>query len=345
MNEIEIRKVSSRKEIKKFVDFPFQLFKGNPYWCPPLKFDEINTLRKDKNPAFEYCEAEYWMAYDNGKPVGRIAGIINHNEIQRWQVKLVRFGWIDFIDDPEVSRLLIETVKDWGKIKGMTAIHGPLGFTDMDAEGMLIEGFDKISSLSAIYNFPYYKDHMMNLGFRKAVDWVQFEINIPIEVPEKVERMTRIVLEKYDLHVLKARKARDLRPYTRKMFLMYNTAFHDIYGFTALTEKQIDYYTKLYFGLLRPEFVSLVIDKKDEVVGFGITMPDLGKALQKANGSLFPFGFFHLLRALRKNNIIHMYLIGVRPDHQGKGLLALIYLELNKAYRKASARNDPILSR
>ena len=332
MSKIEIKKVNSRKDLKKFVDFPFQLFKGNPFWCPPLKFDEIDTLRKDKNPAFEYCEAEYWIAYRDDKPAGRIAGIINHNEIKRWNEKLVRFGWIDFIDDHEVSRMLIETVKEWGKAKGMNAIHGPLGFTDMDAEGMLIEGYEEISSLAAIYNFPYYKDHMERLGFRKAVDWVQFEIKVPSEVPDKVERMTRIVLQKFDLHLLKPRNKKEIRPYTAKMFRMYNKAFNDIYGFTALTEKQIDYYTKLYFGLLRPEFVSLVIDAQDEVVGFGITMPDLGLALQKAKGSLFPFGFIHLLRALRKNKIIHMYLIGVRPDYQGKGLLALVYHQLTKAY-------------
>jgi hypothetical protein len=335
MDELEIRKVNSRKDLKKFVDFPFQLFKGNPYWCPPLKFDEVNTLRKDKNPAFEYCEADYWIAYRNDKPVGRIAGIINHNEINRWKVKLVRFGWIDFIDDPEVSRLLTETVINWGRTRGMTDIHGPLGFTDMDPEGMLTEGFDQISSLSAIYNFPYYKDHMEKLGFRKAVDWVQFEIKIPAEIPEKVERLTRIVLQKYDLHLLKARKRKELRPYTRKMFMMYNTAFHDIYGFTALTQRQMDYYTKIYFGFLRPEFVSMVIDGQDNVVGFGITIPSLARALQKANGSLFPFGFIHLLRAMRKNNIIHMYLIGVHPDYQGKGLLALVYHELQKAYLEA----------
>ena len=344
--EIEIRKVNSRKDLKKFVDFPFQLFKGNAFWCPPLKFDEINTLRKDKNPAFDYCEAEYWLAYQNGKPVGRIAGIINHNEIKRWNANLVRFGWIDFIDDPDVSRTLVETVINWGKSKGMTGIHGPLGFTDMDAEGMLMEGFDEISSLSAIYNFPYYIDHFQKLGFRKSVDWVQYEIKIPSEVPDKVDRLTKVVLQKYDLHLLNAVRKKDLLPYITKLFLLYNEAFHDIYGFTALTGKQIDYYKKLYFDFIRPEFVSMVIDAKDEVVGFGITMPSLAKALQKANGSLFPFGFIHLLRAIRKNHIIHMYLVGVHPDYQGKGLLALVYHELNKAYLKAGitlARTHPQL--
>jgi hypothetical protein len=332
MSKLEVRLVTSGKELKKFVKFPFSLYQHNPYWCPPLTFDEINTLRKDKNPAFDYCEAEYWIAFRDNQPVGRIAGIINRNEIARWKVNLVRFGWIDFIDDPDVSRLLIETVIHWGKSKGMTGIHGPLGFTDMDPEGMLIEGFDQISSLSAIYNFPYYNDHMQRLGFRKITDWVQFEIRVPAEIPEKVERMTRIVMQKYDLHLLKPRSAREIRPYAMKMFTMYNDAFRDIYGFTALTRKQMEAYTKQYFGFIRPEFVSLVLDQKDDVVGFGITMPSLSLALQKANGSLFPFGFIHLLRAMRKNDTIHMYLVGVRPDYQGKGVLALVYHELTKAY-------------
>jgi len=346
MSEISISKVSTRKDLKRFVDYPFQLFKGNKFWVPPLKFDEINTLRKDKNPAFGYCEAEYWLAYRDNKPVGRIAGIINQKESERWNTRLVRFGWIDFIDDAEVSRILIDAVSEWGRGKGMTGIHGPLGFTDMDPEGMMVEGFDQISSLSAIYNFPYYNDHMERLGFRKATDWVQFEINIPGEIPEKVERMTRIVLQKYDLHLLKPRKTKEIIPYALKMFAMYNEAFNDLYGFTALTTEQMDYYTRQYFGFIRPEFVSMVLDAKDDVVGFGITMPSLSLALQKAKGSLFPFGFIHLLRAMRKNDTIHMYLIGVRPDYQGKGILALIYHELNKEYLAAGitlARTHPQL--
>jgi hypothetical protein len=338
MSNVSVRMVSTSKDLKKFVDFPFQLYTGNEFWVPPLKFDEINTLRKDKNPAFDYCEAEYWLAYLDNTLVGRIAGIINRKESERWNTRLVRFGWIDFIDDPEVSRVLVETVKEWGKGKGMTGLHGPLGFTDMDPEGMLIEGFDQVSSLAAIYNFSYYNDHMQRLGFRKATDWVQFKIRIPGVIPEKVERMTRIVLKKYDLHLLKPRKAKEIRPYAAKMFTMYNEAFHDIYGFTALTRKQMDAYTRQYFGFIRAEFVSLVIDANDDVVGFGITMPSLSLALQKANGSLFPFGFIHLLRALRKNDTIHMYLIGVRPDYQGKGVLALVYHELNKAYLKAGIK-------
>ena len=346
MSKVSVRQVSTHSDLKKFVDFPFRLFTGNQFWVPPLKFDEINTLRKDKNPAFDHCEAEYWLAYRNNEPVGRIAGIINRKECERWNTTLARFGWIDFIDDHEVSRLLIETVSEWGRRKGMTGIHGPLGFTDMDPEGMLLEGFDQISSLSAIYNFSYYNDHMQSLGFSRATDWVQFEILVPASIPEKVERMTRIVLRKYDLHLLKPRNAKEIRPYAAKMFTMYNEAFRDIYGFTALTRKQMDNYTRQYFGFIRAEFVSLVIDSNDDVVGFGITMPSLSRALQKAKGSVFPFGFIHLLRAIRKNDTIHMYLVGVRPDYQGKGVLALVYHELTKACIEAGikiARTHPQL--
>ena len=346
MNEIEIREVDSLKALKKFVDFPFQLYKGNTYWVPPIKSGEIKTLRKDKNPVFEYCEAEYWMVYRDNKPVGRIAGIINHHEVERWNARRARFGWIDFIDDPEVSRLLIETVQNWSKGKGMTSLHGPLGFTNMDSEGMLMAGFEEISSMSAIYNYPYYVDHIQNLGFRKAIDQVQYEMRTPSEIPEKVVRLTSIVLQKYNLHLLKPRKVKELRPYIEKLFLMYNTAFHDMYGFTALTDRQIEYYSKKYLRLIRPDFVSLVIDSSDDVVGFGITMPSLSRALQKTKGSLFPFGFIHLMRALRKNDIAQMYLVGVRPDYQGKGLLALVYQELTAKFINTGiklARTNPQL--
>jgi len=332
MPTLEIKKISSRQDLKRFIKFPFTLYKGNKYWCPPLNFDELRTLRKDKNPAFIYCEAEYWMAFQDGRAVGRIAGIINHKANEHWKEKLIRFAWIDFINDREVSRLLIEAVSNWGKEKGMTAIHGPISFTDMDYEGMLIEGFEEISSLSAIYNHPYYPEHMVNLGFRKATDWIQFEIKIPAEIPEKVDRMATLVAKKYDLHQLHARKPEEILPYARKLFTLYNESFENLYGFAALTIEQMDAYTKQYFGFIRPEFISMILNKNDEIVGFGITMPSLAKALQKCKGKLFPFGFLYLLTALKKNKIIHMYLVGVRPDFQGKGVLALVYHELQKVY-------------
>jgi hypothetical protein len=330
----EIRKVTSRKELKQFVRFQLELYKGNAYWCPPLIFDELNTLGKDKNPAFETCEAEYWLAYRENKIVGRVAGIINHKANERWNEKFVRFGWIDFIDDVEVSSMLIDTVTEWGRSKGMTAIQGPLGFTDMDAEGMLIEGFEELSSLAAIYNYPYYPEHMVKLGFVKGVDWVHFEMGIPREIPEKVTRAAAVARDKYHLRTVPAKKAKDFLPYTKKMFRMMNVAFGDLYGYAALNDRQIDLFIKQYFGFVRPEFVSLVIDDKEDVIAFGVTTPEMAHALQKCNGRLFPFGFIHLYRALKKNDSMHMYLIGVRPDYQGRGALALVYHQLHLAYLK-----------
>lgn len=338
MNLTEVRPVNSKQDLKRFVAFPFQLYKGNPYWCPPLTFDEIRTLSKEQNPAFEFCEAQYWMAFQNGKPVGRIAGIINHREPGIWGTKLVRFGWIDFIDDQEVSRTLIQTVVEWGKSKGMTGIHGPLGFNDMDPEGMLIEGFEEVSGMAAIYNYPYYVDHMKAMGFRKAADWVQLEIRVPGTVPEKIDRMTRIVVNKYHLHLLKVRNSKELFPYAAKLFLMYNEAFRNLYGFIPLSDRQITFYTKQYFGFIHPDFISLVLDDKEEVVGFGVTMPSLSRALQKANGTLLPFGFLYLMKALKVNDTVHMYLVGVRPDYQEKGVLSLVYQELTQAFIRKGIR-------
>ena len=330
--EVSIKKVITKRDLKKFINYPYTLYKGNKFWCPPMDLDEKNTLSRTKNPAFEFCEAEYFLAYQGKELVGRVAGIINHKANDRWNEKLVRFGWIDFIDDPEVSARLIETVSDWGKKKGMTGIHGPLGFSDMDNEGMLIKGFDELSTLASIYNYAYYPEHMARLGFEKAADWVQYEFSVPQEIPDKVERLSKLVQEKYKLRVIRAKNAKELLPYAQKMFHLLNEAFDDLYGFTALTQKQIDMYVKAYFGYIRPEFVSLVVDEKDDIVGFGVSMPSLTKALQKCNGKVFPFGFIYVLRAMKKNDTIDMYLNGVRPDYHGKGINSLYYNEMHKAY-------------
>lgn len=333
-----LRKVKSNRDLRRFIDFQFQLYKENPYWCPPIRMDEIQTLSRKKNPAYDFCEAEFWIALRGKKMVGRIAGIINSSANERWNEKLVRFGWIDFIDDPRVSSLLINAVIDWGKEKGMNGIHGPLGFSDMDNEGMLIKGFDEQATLASIYNYPYYVTHMERLGFTKAADWVQYEFTIPQEIPDKVERLSQLVQEKYNLKILKAKKSKELLPYAMKMFQTLNLAFNDLYGYTKLTRKQMEMYTKAYFGFIRPEFVSFVLDKEDEVVGFGISMPSLTKALRRCNGRLFPFGFSYILRAIKKNDVIDMYLNGVRPDYQGKGVNALYYNEMHKAYIRNGIR-------
>ncbi len=336
--EIDIREAVTRRDMKRFVDFPYRLYKGNQYWCPQIRMDEHKVLDPKKNLAFEYCEARYWLAFRNGELVGRVAGIINTRANKRWKEELVRFGWIDFIDDLEVTRRLIATVEEWGRSKGMVGIHGPLGFTDLDNEGMLVDGFEEMAVLTSIYNYPYYVTHMERLGFVKAADWVQHEFVVPPTIPEKVTRMADLVMQRYNIRPLVARKPKDLLPYARKMFTMLNDAFDVLYGFAAITEAQMDAYTKQYFGFIRPEFVSILIDEKDDVVGFGISMPNLTKALQKTNGHLFPFGFLHILKAIRKNDVIDMYLVGVRPDFHGKGVTALIFNELHKAYIKHGIR-------
>jgi len=338
--EIEIKRVITRSDLKKFIGFPYKLYAKNKFWCPPLRFDEMNNLRKDKNAAFEFCEAEYWLAYKGKEIVGRIAGILNHAANERWNEKLVRFGWIDFNDDLNISQKLIETVENWGKEKGMNGIHGPLGFSDMDNEGMLIKGFDELHTLASIYNYPYYPVHMEKLGFTKAADWVQweFEFDFTHPIPEKFEKLSKLVQEKYKIRLLEAKKAKELLPYAKKMFSLLNVAFSDLYGFTPLTEKQMESYTKQYFSFIRPEFVSFVIDQNDDVVGFGISMPSLTKALQKCNGKLFPFGFLYILRALKKNDTIDMYMNGVKPDYQGRGINALYYNKLHQAYMKANIK-------
>lgn len=335
---VEIRKVESKKELRQFIGFPYSLYRGNPYWCPPLRFDEANSLRRDKNAAFAYCEAEYWLAYKNGRLAGRVAGIINPKANEYWNEPLVRFGWIDFIDDFEVSSRLIETVEEWGRSKGLKGIQGPLGFADMDREGMLIEGFDELSSLAVIYNYPYYPEHLVRMGFQKAADWLQYEFIVTPGIPDKVVRMSQLVIEKYGLRLLKVKKAKELRPWAKKMFRTLNEAYQVLYGFAAISEEQMDAYTEQYFGFIRPEFVSILIDPNDDVIGFGVSIPSLTKALQKCNGRLFPFGFLHLMKAMRKNDLIDMYLVGIRPDYQGKGVLALIFLELHKAYLKHGIR-------
>jgi GNAT superfamily N-acetyltransferase len=332
--EIEIRKVTTGRELKRFIDFPYRLYKGNKYWCPQIRTDEWKTLHKNKNLAFEYCEAEYWLAFRNGEIVGRVAGIINHRANKAWNETLVRFGWIDFIDDPEVSNRLITTVEEWGRAKGMTGIHGPLGFTDMDNEGMLVEGFEELAILTGIYNYPYYPVHIERLGFVKAADWIQHEFPVPDTIPDKVVRMAEIVKDRYNIRCLEVKKAKELRPYAKKMWVMLNDAYQVLYGFAPISEAQMDAYTDQYFGFIRPEFVSMLVDVNDDVVGFGISLPNLTKALQKSNGRLFPFGFLHILKAMKKNDLVDMYLVGVRPDYHGKGVTAMIFNQLHQAYLK-----------
>jgi ribosomal protein S18 acetylase RimI-like enzyme len=333
MEEIRMVEVKSSKELKKFISFPDKLYKNNMYRVTPLHTYEKTILSKTKNPAFDHCEASYWLAYRNNEIVGRIGAFVNHKFIETWNDNSGRFGWIDFIDDIEVSNLLFKTAGDWLRSKGMISMQGPLGFTDMDMEGMLVDGFNEQGTQAVIYNYPYYPDNLEKLGFEKDVDWVQKEIRVPDKVPDKLKRFSKLIAEKYELRPLKVKKAKELLPYARSMFHTLNEAFSSLYGFVPLTEKQIDYYISQYFSIIKPELVCFVVDKHSEVIGFGISMPSLSKALIKARGKLFPFGFLRILKAINgKNEVVDMYLNGVRPDYHGKGIHSIYYTELMQAY-------------
>lgn len=329
---IEIKKVVSNKELKQFVRFANDLYADCPYWVPPLEFDELNTLRKDKNPAFEHCEAEYWLAYKDNKIVGRVAGIINHIANEKWGDK-VRFGWLDFIDDKSVAEALLNTVEEWGKSKGMKEIQGPLGFNDMDREGMLVEGYDKEPTIANIYNYPYYIDLVESLNYKKAEDWLQYKIFVR-DVPEKVKRVSEMISQRYNLRVMTFKKKSDVKKYAKPLFYTLNDAFANLYGYSKLTDKEIEVIVGNYFSFIDPKLVCLILDEKDNVVAFGISMASLSAAYQKAKGKVFPLGFIHILKAMKNPKKIDLYLNGVHPDWQKKGVHALYYTRLNQIYKE-----------
>lgn len=332
--QITIEEVTNSKQLKSFINFPYKLYKNSPYNVPLLKFDEAGTLDKKKNPAFDYCEARYWLAYKEGKVVGRIAGILNKAYNEKWQKKYIRFGWFDFENDPAIANLLLSTVEDWAKSLQMEAVHGPLGFTDLDHQGTLVKGFNELGTLGALYNYDYYPPAIEASGYIKDVDWVEYQVKMNNVIPEKLIRIAEIVQKRLKLTVVKAKKAKEIVHFAPDIFHLINEAYSDLYGVVPLTEKQIAYYTKMYFSFIKAEFVTIITDEHGKLAAFGITMPSLSKALQKANGSLFPFGIFHLLQAMRKNNMADLYLVAIRKDLQGKGVNALIILETNKAFIK-----------
>lgn len=332
--DIEIREVSSKKDFNRFIEFPYRLYRNHPYYVPHLRFDEKTTLNQKKNPAFAYCDAKYWIALKGHQVVGRIAGIINHAYIRRWNNRYIRFGWLDFEEDEGIVSALIAQVERWGKLQGMEAMHGPMGFTDLDYEGMLVQGFDYLGTLATLYNYAYYPQLLEKLGFIKEVDWVEYRIKVPGQIPEKIEQVARVAMKRYGLSVLRARKPKDLLPYTPQIFQLINQAYAGLHGVVELSERQIAYYTKQYFSFIRVDFVTLVIDGEGKLAAFGITMPSLSKALQKGGGRLFPLGFIHLLRALKKNSVGDMYLVAVRPELQGKGVNAILMTEIARAYIK-----------
>ena len=334
---IQIKTVTTRKELKTFSRFGNKLYKGNKYYVPALIFDELNTLDKSKNAAFEFCEAEYYLAYKNGSLVGRVAAIVNYKANESWKVDQVRFGWFDFIDDIEVSAALLDAVIAFGKSKGMKQIVGPLGFTDFDPEGMLVEGFDRVSTMALIYNHPYYPEHMKKLGYTKETGWVELRITIPQSIPDRHKRLADLVVQRNNLKIRKLTRKQILKEnYGQKLFKLINQTYCILYGFSLLSEKQIDQFVDTYLSLIDARMLTFVEDENGDLIAAGISMPSLASALQKCNGELFPFGWWHLMKNMfiKKPDTLDLLLIGVRPDYQNKGVPTLVICDLIEVYNK-----------
>lgn len=334
---LEIKQINpTRSELKRFINYEIDLYKDNKYYVPPLVFDDLNTLSPKKNPAFDFTDAAYFMAYRDGKPVGRVAGIINRRLNEMHNQKTARFGWLAFNDDPEVSAALMATVEEWARKSGMNRIIGPLGFTDLDREGMLVEGFEELSTMETNYNAAYYPAHIEQLGYKKDSDWVEFLMTVPKEIPEKYNRIADIVKKKYQLEVLKFSSRKEIKEkYGRALFELINEAYQGLYEYCPLTDRQIDSYIKQYLDMLNLDLVSLIVDKDKKLVGVGISIPSMARALQKSRGRLFPFGWIHLLQGLKgKSDRVDLLLVAVKPEYQNKGVNALLFQDLIPQYNR-----------
>ena len=345
MNPVEIKRVTDKNGLKQFIRFYYDLYRGSKYAVPFLFFDEYNTLSPDKNPSFECCEAEYFMAFRDGKPVGRVAGIINNRANERWNRRLVRFGWFDFVDDPAVSKALLDAVEQWGKSKGMNEIAGPLGFTDMDREGMLIEGFEEMATTYINYNYPYYSRHMEQMSvWQKDNDYIEYHVKVPDVVPDKFAKLSQMIEKRYNLHIHKfTRRELINEGMGREIFRLINETYKDLYGYSQLSERQIDQLVDAYIKKADLNLVSAVVDANDSdrMVGFGITFPSFSRALQKTrDGRLLPFGWWHVLQILKrhKTDTVDLLLIGVLPEYRSKGANALIFDDLIHQFQRYGFR-------
>lgn len=332
---LEIKRIEpTKKNLREFIKFQIDLYGDNPYFVPPFIKSDVDILLPSVNPAFDFCEEALFLAYRDGRPVGRIAGIINNQLNSRHHERNARFGFIDFVDDHEVSAALLKAVEDWAASKGMNKIIGPLGFTDMDYEGMLVEGFEELSTMATIYNYPYYPEHLERLGYRKESDWVEFLMEVPDAIPERYNRIADIVKSKFGLKVLKYKsRKRVKREYGHALFHLINDAYKNLYQYSELSERQIEYYIDSYLDLLNLDLLTLIVDKNGRLVGVGVSMPSMSRALQKSKGRLFPFGWYHLLKGLKgKNDRVDLLLVAVHPDYQNKGVNALLFQDLLPYY-------------
>lgn len=332
---VTIRPVAlNHRDLKRFVSFGIDLYKGNDCYVPPILSEEIETYLPDKNPAFDFCEAQLFMAERDGRPVGTIAALINHRLNEKTGKREARFSNIEFVDDTEVSSALLAAAEEWARAKGMTEMIGPMGFTDMDHEGMLVDGFDELGTMATLYNPPYYPEHLTALGYQRDVDWVEYRMTVPDAVPDKYMRIADIVRRKYNLRCLHFTNRKKLaKQYGHALFDLINRAYAGLYGYSPLTDKQIDYYISKYLGSLRLDCVSVIVDGDDKLVGVGISMPSLSRALQKSRGRMLPFGWIHLLKAINgSNDTVDLMLVAIEPEYQNKGVNAMLFADLIPAY-------------
>lgn len=350
MSEITIRPISSKKDLKKFIYFNYELYKGSEYAVPDLYQDMVNTFDPKENPGLDFCDIQLFLAERDGKVVGRVAAIINKRANTTWNTKNVRFGWIDFIDDQAVSKALLNAVEEWGRERGMERVVGPMGITDMDKEGMLYEGYDRIGTASTYYNYPYYNDHMVAHGYGKEVDWEERRVPVPTEIPEKYAKVGKIVTERNKVHVKKMKSKQEIYDgYGRKIFELVNSAYAPLYGYSQMTDAQINHYVKMFIPLLDMRMLTLVEkDDTNELVALGISMPSMVRAMQKSGGRMLPFGWFHLLKSLKfkHEDGVELLLIAVKPEYQNTGVNALLFCDLIPIYQKMGfkwAETNPIL--
>ena len=325
MGNINIKQVASEKDLMDFIKFPMDLYKGNPNYVPSLINEEKNIWNANENPALKYSVAKQFLAYKNDKIVGRIAVMINNKEAQELGIKKVRFGWLDFIDDAEVSKTLIDTAINFAKENNIEKIEGPMGFTNLDKAGMLTFGFDKLATMIGLYNNDYYPKHLENLGLIKEKEWVEFELQFPEILPEKVEKFSSLIAQKYKLRTLKFKKKKEILPYVEPMFKLLDETYKSLSTYTPISDEQIKTYKEKYFGFIDKDYITCVADENNQLVAFAITMPSYSKALQKAKGKLFPFAWWHFLQAGKKNDRANFYLIGIHPEYQRRGVTSIIF--------------------
>tara|TARA_B100000575_G_scaffold269892_1_gene249927 strand:- start:1888 stop:3021 length:1134 start_codon:yes stop_codon:yes gene_type:complete len=333
---IDIKKVSTKGDYQTFVEFPFALYKDNPFWVPPLVKDEIETLDPKLNPVYQNATASLFIAYKNGEVVGRVAAIINWIEVKEIKKNKVRFGWFDFVDDINVSKTLLEAVIAFGKNLKMETIEGPVGFSNLDKAGMLIEGFNEPNTIITLYNFPYYSKHLEKLGFNVAAKWVEYEIKIDDfeSSPERVKRFSKLIMDKYELTLLNFKKRKDIIPYVDQMFELLDKTYNQLQTYVPIQDYQIENYKKRFLKFVNPDYIKCIIDKEGKLICFSITMPSFTEALKKINGKITILNTYYLLKAMRKNNRASFYLIGVHPEYQNKGITAIIFNEMQKLFNK-----------